>query len=251
MAIMHNTAPIIKIVVPCFNEEVRISQLIVSLHELAQLAQNNNFSISVMLVNNGCTDATFTTAKRDIERHLICCTFEILNVPVNRGYGFGVKSALQKEYLTTICLIPADGKYNVEDIFKVIKSYQDIQDTSVLVKGLRIQRNDPKSIQILSFFYSFFVRRLLGTLAVDINGLPKLFLNHLQPTEIEILSDNACFDASFLSMWAKKGLRLQEIPVSFTQNLDSTASWSGKRFLVSMRMFREMLQTRKRMSKYL
>jgi hypothetical protein len=75
----------------------------------------------------------------------------------------------------------------------------------------------------------------------DINGLPKIFLNSFDHKQLDLLSHSACFDGSLLGLWHSNGGAIHEISLKFTQKLDGTSSWNGKKFGISISMLREAL----------
>ena len=233
----------ISILIPCYNESEKIFELIQLLHNLNISLSRENVSLNFLLVNNGCTDDTFQ--KLDIEKlgHVSCCRIQTLQVTENIGYGFGVKSALEVTHGKTVCILPADGKYDFSEVSYLMSAYVETLTQDVLLKGFRSNRNDPILIQILSFFYTKLVNVLMGIRVKDVNGLPKIFLNDFTSKDSRLMSITACLDATLLSLWARKGRRFKELPLNFTQNLDGKTSWSGKRTVTTLKMFQELVRS--------
>ena len=243
---MNNNGSEIVIVIPCFNESSRIVNLVDTIHILSLDLSSGANSLKFLIVNNGCTDDSFDIFERLRPSHALCCNLDVSVIQENQGLGYGIKIGLLQTQNRSVCIIPADGKYAPSEISALIRQYRAFNDSSLLVKGLRIGRNDPFTIRCLSAIYSNLVNILFGTRVKDVNGLPKIFFNDFSNNEIDLLSNNACFDGSLLALWHKKGLRVQEIPLNFQQNLDDSPSWSGKRLLTSLRMLKETVQTLKR-----
>jgi glycosyltransferase involved in cell wall biosynthesis len=233
----------ISILIPCYNESKKILELIQLLHNLNISLSRESISLNFLLVDNGCSDDTFR--KLDIEKpdHVACCLIQTLQVTENIGYGFGVKSALEATHGKTVCILPADGKYDFTEISYLISTYVGTRSQDVLLKGVRHNRNDPKVIRILSFFYTKLVNVLTGIKVKDVNGLPKIFLNNFTSRDIQLMSNTACLDATLLSLWARKGGRFKELPLNFTQNLEGETSWSGKRTVTTLKMFQELVRS--------
>ncbi len=233
----------VTILVPCYNESEEILELVHLLHRLNMALTHQNLSLDFLLVDNGCTDDTFN--KLDIEKisHISCCHLQTIRVAENIGYGYGVKSALELTHGKTVCILPADGKYDSLDILNLLQTYAELSSQNVLVKGVRSNRNDPKVIQILSLFYTKLVNALTGIRVRDVNGLPKIFHNDFTFREIQLMSNTACLDATLLFLWARKGRIIKEFPLTFTQNLEGNASWSGKRTITTIKIFQELVRT--------
>ena len=233
----------ISILIPCYNESEKIFELIQLLHNLNVSLSRERVSLDFLLVNNGCTDDTFQ--KLDIVKpdHASCCRIQILQVTENIGYGFGVKSALQVTYGKSVCILPADGKYDFSEVGYLISTYVDSLSQDLLLKGVRSNRNDPIVIQLLSFLYTKLVNLLTGIRVKDVNGLPKIFLNDFTSRDVRLMSNTACLDATLLSLWARKGRGFKELPIIFTQNLEGKTSWSGKRTVTTLKMFQELVRS--------
>ncbi len=233
----------ISILIPCYNESKKILELIQLLHNLNIALSRESISLNFLLVDNGCSDDTFR--KLDIEKpdHVACCLIQTLQVTENIGYGFGVKSGLEATHGKTVCILPADGKYDFTEISFLISTYVGTRSQDVLLKGVRHNRNDPTVIRILSFFYTKLVNVLTGIKVKDVNGLPKIFLNNFTSRDIQLMSNTACLDATLLSLWARKGGRFKELPLNFTQNLEGETSWSGKRTVTTLKMFQELVRS--------
>jgi glycosyltransferase involved in cell wall biosynthesis len=236
----------ISVLVPCYNESARILQLVELLHNLKLILEKNDICLEFLLVNNGCTDDTFEKFSSLESKHANCCQIQILRVDENIGYGFGVKTALHQTLGKKVCILPADGKYELLDIYSLLSMYATSRNEGLLLKGLRFDRNDPKLIQLLSFFYSKLVNLLTGIRVKDVNGLPKVFKNSFVAAEIDLLSNTACLDATLLYLWSRKGGSFQERAITFTQNNDGKASWSGKRTITAIKMFRELVMSSRR-----
>jgi glycosyltransferase involved in cell wall biosynthesis len=233
----------ITILVPCYNESEEILELIQSLHNLNSSLSRESVSLSFLLIDNGCTDDTFQKLDIEEQDHVSCCRIQTLQVTENIGYGFGVKSALEVTHGKTICILPADGKYDFSEVANLMSSYVGALSRDFLLKGVRSGRNDPTTIQILSFFYTKLVNVLTGIHVKDVNGLPKIFYNNFTSSEIHLMSNIACLDATLLYLWARKGGKFKELPLKFTQNLEGKTSWSGKRTVTTLKMFHELVKS--------
>jgi hypothetical protein len=238
-------------VIPCYNEARNVIALFEGIHTISNGCLKENGNTAFLLLNNGCTDNTFDLVARLMPLHENCCSILLMSIEENFGLGFGLKSVLARNVSTNIAILPADGKYDYNAVSHLVDLYWHKSDFRCLVKGQRVNRNDPKIIQTLSDIYNRLVGILLRTGPIDVNGLPKIFYNAFSETEINLMSNNACFDASLLSIWHRKNNYTQEVPIQFTQQLDETPSWSGNRFRTSFRMFRELLKCRGRIRKYL
>lgn len=221
-----------------YNEEGRIEDLFRLVNQLGSLIPSIG---EFVIVNNGSTDSTLSEIQHwmnivpDLNTRLII-------LEKNRGYGGGLKTGILHSRYKNVMLLPADGKYQLRDISNIIVEYQKIDNEDIMLKGFRTRRNDPIQIQILSRILTNLSNLLYKTNLSDVNGQPKIFNKELIEHKIQILSSNACFDATLCALWHKLGGTFCETEVSFQQN--NQPSWRGKPLELSFRMAFELIRFR-------
>lgn len=223
----------ITLVVPAYNEQDSIPDLF---KVIANLADSVEFNVSLLLIENGSQDKTrLLIREKSSEYNKL--SVEVLELDVNVGYGGALKHGISRATTPVVLILPADGKYQSSDIKRVCESFIQSGEGWVMVKGKRVSRNDPQSIQVLSKLLTWVTNLLFKTNVWDVNGLPKIFNREFIFEDLPIIPDDACFDVGLLACWRKNGGTFHEVPVDFTQkNLDE-ASWAGKKIRISIRMF--------------
>jgi glycosyltransferase involved in cell wall biosynthesis len=226
----------LSVVIPVYNEENNINKLF---NFVKQLSLKKSIINELILVENGSTDDTRVQIKK-----LSSGTKELdlikIYVEINQEYGGGVKIGVQQSKNDAVMILPADGKYSINDVIKVITAYENSSDVTLMVKGRRNLRNDPLTVQCLSIMLTFLCRLLFSTKVKDINGLPKIFNKQIIGEKLLNLSTNSCFDATLCDVWQQSGGKFLEINVSFIQN--KKASWNGRRIKVSIAMVFTLLK---------
>ncbi len=226
----------LSVVIPVYNEDNNINKLF---NFVKQLSLKKSIINELVLVENGSTDDTRMKIK-----NLSSGTKELdlikIYVEINQEYGGGVKIGVQQSKNDAVMILPADGKYSINDVIKVITAYENSSDITLMVKGRRNLRNDPLTVQFLSIMLTFLCRLLFSTKVKDINGLPKIFNKKIIGEKLLNLSTNSCFDATLCDVWQKSGGKFLEISVSFIQN--KKASWKGRRIKVSIAMVFTLLK---------
>ncbi len=226
----------ISVVIPVYNEENNISSLF---NFVKDLSLKKSIINELVLIENGSTDKTrdqiIKLTSRFKELNLIK-----IYVENNLGFGGGIKKGLEQSKNDVVMILPADGKYSMNDVTKVIVAYENSPEINLMVKGRRNLRNDPLSVQVLSFMLTFLCRLLFCTRVQDINGLPKIFNKKIFGEKLLSLSTNSCFDATLCDIWQKSGGKFLEVNVSFIQN--KKASWKGRRIKVSIAMVSTLLK---------
>ena len=234
----------VTVVVPAYNEEG-------SIHELLGLIENlsakSNLQVSLTFIENGSLDSTQESIEKEL-RLYPDLDAQVVLLNSNIGYGGAMKLGVEKAQSENVLLIPADGKYSLEDILAVCAEYFSKKDLRLMVKGERVIRNDPRSVQYLSKTLTWITNFLFRTSLRDVNGLPKILNRNLISDQLAFLPNDACFDVGLVALWRKNGGITSEIPVLFTQKNLTNTSWAGKRLKVSSRMlagiFRVYLRSR-------
>lgn len=226
------------LVVPAYNEEHSIDLLFKLVSEFTEKRKEK---VALFIIENGSKDSTRDKILSASSKYQ---NFEtsMLELKINEGYGGAIKKGIEFSKSETLMILPADGKYNLEALEVAYEKYKSLGQPNTMVKGLRVLRNDPKSVQLLSFLFTVLNNALFHVSLKDINGLPKIFNRQLIQKNIGSLPKDACFDAGLVVLWKKNGGSFHEIPAVFTQPSLGSTSWSGKKLRVSLKMFAGILR---------
>jgi dolichol-phosphate mannosyltransferase len=221
------------LVVPAYNEELCIDLLF---KLVSEFTENRKEKVALLIIENGSKDST---KDKIFSASLRYQNFEtiVLELKINEGYGGAIKKGIAFSNSDTLMILPADGKYSLEALEAAYEKYKTLGQPNTMVKGLRVLRNDPKSVQLLSFLFTVLNNALFHVSLKDINGLPKIFNRQLIQKNIGSLPKDACFDAGLVVLWKRNGGSFHEVPAVFTQQSLSSTSWSGRKWRVSLRMF--------------
>ncbi len=225
--------------VPLFNEELNIELLINNFIEYK--TQSTKIG-NLILIDNGSTDGTWE--KINNFKHDSIHQYQVER---NVGYGGGVALAIEKSQSKDVALIPANNQYPFAEIIEMIEFYCSIKSStakSLLIKGKRIGRKDPVSIQILSHTYTILMGICIGKYFSDVNGMPKIFEKDAITSKFKRFPRNAAFDAALLLEAKIQGFEFREIPITYLPRLHGEPSWKDKRMKVSIQMLKSILQYR-------
>jgi len=92
----------ISIVIPAFNEEMR---LLNTLSAVADYSQEQSYATEILVVDDGSTDGTAELVRRYATR---CPTVRLIQNGRNRGKGYSVRCGVQKSTGEIIFLMDAD-----------------------------------------------------------------------------------------------------------------------------------------------
>jgi glycosyltransferase involved in cell wall biosynthesis len=181
----------LSIIIPCYNEQNSINKLV----ERCYLITKNRNDIQFIFVNNGSTDKTRDNLSR-IKVELNFVNALIVEVPINKGYGYGIKCGLLASKSSILAWTHADLQTDPLDVIEAYdlnRNKLELED--VVVKGLRNRRPafDVFFTKVMSFFCTLILRKKL----IDVNAQPKIFNKKLLKI-IENAPNDFLFDLYFL-----------------------------------------------------
>lgn len=222
------------ICITAFNEENNIPSLFNRVNELVELCPEIN---EIVIVNNGSQDGTSEL----LSALAINCKKTIVDVEQNLGYGNGMKRAVLGASNNLILLLHADDQYETEDIALLFERFKSMSNVGpIMLKGRRINREDPIFVRTLSKLNSLFVSIFSGKIVRDSNGIPKIFDVSRIKSIIELLPNNAAFDGALCVAWSRRGGLFVEVPVRYRDRTVGAPSWYGKKIRIAISMFREL-----------
>lgn len=230
---------IVDICIPVYNEQSNIPDLIAQ-YEAAK--QSSCYIGNLILIDNGSSDDTELILNRYRSDEIITS-----RLPVNIGYGGGMKEALGKSISPFVAIMPANNQYPFSEICSLIDLFcLQFNNASQphIIKGKRTNRLDPIGIRFLSVTHSIIMSLLIGVYIRDMNGLPKIFDKRFIVENIDRLPNNASFDAALLLEIRRVGLEIIEQPITYLRRKHGHPSWARNRFKTSAKMLLTMLRYR-------
>ena len=191
------------LVVPAFNEEKTVSQIIEGIAEKGY---------NVILVNDGSKDKTLKLAigsKRKYPNQIF-----VVSHVINRGLGAALKTgmvvALNKgaRYIVTF---DADGQHEIEDIPKVCKPLQDGEADVVI--GARPFEDMPISKSFANIIMNALTLIFYGRKVKDSQSGLRAFTAHAADV-INIVSRGYGVSSEFIKEISDKKLRLAEVTIT-------------------------------------
>ena len=191
------------LVVPAFNEEKTVSQIIEGIAERGY---------NVILVNDGSRDKTLKLAiesKRKYPNQIF-----VVSHVINRGLGAALKTgmvvALNKgaEYIVTF---DADGQHEIADIPKVCKPLQDGEADVVI--GARPFEDMPISKSFANYIMNALTLIFYGRNVKDSQSGLRAFTAHAADV-INIVSRGYGVSSDFIKEISDKKLRLAEVTIT-------------------------------------
>ncbi|MCL1956672.1 MAG: polyprenol monophosphomannose synthase [Fibromonadales bacterium] len=212
------------IIIPTYNEMENIPEIIPHI-----LAQNEN--LEILVVDDGSPDGTGdfvdNLSKESGRIHLLR---REKKMGLGTAYVAGFKWALEKDY-DRIFEMDADGSHSPQalNIFlKEAESADLVLGSRYLNGKISVVHWDWKRL-ILSYCANFYTRFVTGMPFYDATGGFKCFSREaLQNLDLgKLKSDGYCFQIETTHMLWKKGLKIKEIPIIFTDRTKGSSKMSG------------------------
>jgi glycosyltransferase involved in cell wall biosynthesis len=201
-----NGDPDLSIVVPCYNEEANIDELV-----RRTLAASSGIRIELLLVDDGSRDGTLSAIESTARLHP---EVRALHHETNRGIVEAWRTGWRAARGGHVCITDADLQYAPEDIPRLYTLLRD--EGGDVVQGRRIAHDYRDTYRyVLSLAFSFMLNRLFGTRLRDIKSG---FLCAPRETFGEMLSMRYRYrhPQHFIVVnAASKGMRIRQEPIIF------------------------------------
>ena len=187
---------------------------------LQRLAPVVPTDLEVILVNNGSTDDSATVFREQLPRFPFA---RLVEVPKNRGYGFGILSGLRAARGEFLGWTHADLQTAPEDPVTGFSLLEKKGSTRVFLKGTR--RGRPLFDQVFTLGMSAFETLLFGEKLWDINAQPTLFHRSLMDEWKKPPHDFA-LDLYAYCLACRHHCEIIRIPVNFPPRIHGQSNWN-------------------------
>jgi len=217
------------IVLPCYNEEENLPEIIQQFSEII-----NPENTEIILVDNGSTDGT----EELLESKLVSLSFITkTKIKKNKGYGNGIMQGLKIAQGEFVGWTHADLQTDPADIVKAINIIEEEKTNNIFVKG---ERNGRSAFdRFFSRGMEFFVKVILKHKLYEINAQPNLFSRSLLDN-IKNPPDHWGLDLYFYYHAEKLSYNFKRIPVSFPERKHGESKWNSG-FLARVKFSIKML----------
>ena len=212
------------VIIPTYNEKDNISLIIP-----AALAQDP--CLEVLIVDDGSPDGTGDIVEKMAAEN---AKVHLLRRPGKMGLGSayvaGFRWALERDF-ERVFEMDADFSHNPEDLPRFLAAAEEAD----LVLGSRYNEKKLGVVNwdwrrlLLSYFANLYTRIVTGLPVKDATGGFKCFRRSaLESLDLSNMkSDGYCFQIETTFKIWKKGLRVKEIPIVFTDRIRGVSKMSG------------------------
>ena len=203
-----NGEKLLSIIIPIYNEEKTILNVLISLSKL----KKKNQSIEIIVVNDGSNDGSLNILSEN--KDLYDC---LINNIHNKGKGNAVKSALEKTSGKYVTFQDADLEYDPSDFLKFINLIN--QFSPDLIIGSRFNYADYTRShhffnKIGNYFITFLFNILYQTTFTDVYSCYACFKKeHLNYSELK--TNGFEQHAEILCKIVKRGKIFFEVPINY------------------------------------
>ncbi|MGX8694383.1 MAG: glycosyltransferase family 2 protein [Methanobrevibacter sp.] len=200
---MSDSRDEIFVVVPAYNEEKTVSQVIEGIAEEGY---------NVVLVNDGSKDNTLNLAiesKKKYPNQIF-----IVSHVINRGLGAALKTGMEtaiRKGAKYILTFDADGQHAIEDIAKVVKPLQEGKADACI--GARPLKDMPISKSFANFVMNFLTLIFYGRNVRDSQSGLRAFTADAA-SKINIVSSGYAVSSEFIKEISDKKFRLEEVTIT-------------------------------------
>lgn len=237
---INNSAKIdISIILPCYNEELRLRPTVESIINYFSHKQDK---IELIIVNDGSKDGTLELIKELVQQYPI--TVKFLTYEINRGKGYATKLGMLAAEGKLILYNDADGASPVEEIEKLIDAINSGYDIAIGSRALASENTQVKTNvfrKIIGRIFSFFVSLIILGKIKDTQCGFKLFTQESAKFLFtRQTAERFSFDVEILFLAQKNKLKIAEVPINWTNVPGSKVNLIGD----SLNMFFDLLQYR-------
>ncbi|MDH5750215.1 MAG: glycosyltransferase family 2 protein [Rhodospirillales bacterium] len=196
----------LSVVIPAYNEEHGIAQVIRS---LLSILSECRFDSEIIVVNDGSSDGTDKALAEFSGR------ITVHNHSLNRGYGASIKTGIRNSRFDTICITDADGTYPNERIPELFSLYHE-KNCDMLVGG---RTGEKVSIPLIRKPAKWVIGQLanfvVGARIPDINSGLRLFNRLTALRMFSILPDGFSLTTTITLGMMTNGHRVEYVPINY------------------------------------
>ena len=226
------------IVIPCYNEEDNLPNLIKSISEFAKGKE-----LEFVLVENGSKDNSFALMKdMTNDKDFV----KIVKVEVNQGYGYGLHQGIKAASGDYIGWIHADLQLPLAEVSQFldrIDTYNGPQ--KLFLKGTRHNRS------LVDYFFTYgmtcFESVLFGRWLFDIGAIPVFFDRSLLAV-LERVPKDFSVELFIYNKAKAHGYKVERLPVHLLKREKGKSSWNTglmSRVKQSMRIIKASFNIKK------
>ena len=235
---MADERPRLSVVVPCYNEELRLPRTI---EQIERYLGSRGDRYELILVDDGSADGTRRAMEEAAARNK---SIRIVALPVNRGKGRALAEGVRVSRGDYVLVTDADLSTPIEELPKLeaaLAAGAGVAIGSRAIKGSRVELSQPIYRVLMGKAFNIIVQLVLLPGIWDTQCGFKLFRGDIARDVFEgLTTDGFGYDPEVLYLAKKKGVRIAEVPVVWR----NSAPTKVNAIRSSLDMFRHVLRIR-------
>jgi glycosyltransferase involved in cell wall biosynthesis len=211
---METGEKLISVVIPVFNEELTIGDV---LQRLVAVMKKTGFDYEIIVVDDCSTDRSLEFSK--IPR------VKVFSLKMHMGKGYALRAGFAKTKGEIITTIDSDGSHRPEELPLLLTPI--LQNKSDLVIGSRYLNQTPVAAKKLNIagvrLFNSLVKILTGTTVSDSQSGYRIMKSAVI-RNMRLRSGGYEIESEMLVKISKRGFRVMEVPISFEQRTYGTSS---------------------------
>ncbi len=202
---------LVSIVIPVFNEEAFIKEILIRINKVAQINKE------IIVINDCSTDNTLKILKEECKNLYT----KLISNTKNMGKGFSVKEGFKYATGEIILIQDADLEYNPENYLKLVdpiinQEANVVYGSRVLEGGIRIRPKiyDSKARLFANNFLTFLSNFLNNQNLTDCHTCYKVFLSSVLK-KIKLKEDGFAFCPEVTAKISRLGIKIKEVPIDY------------------------------------
>jgi len=200
----------LSVVIPAFNEETSIRDVIDSVQRVVTRAE---IPYEIIVVDDGSADKTYEIVKSKgvrVVRHI-----------VNKGYGASLKSGILHANYSLIVITDSDGTYPVEAIPGLLKEMSENDFDCDMVVGARTGKHVriPFFRRPAKWFLNALANFLSGFEIPDLNSGFRIFKKELVMRFLPLLPDGFSFTTTITIAALTNGYNVRFLPINYYKRM--------------------------------
>ena len=217
-----NIAPVLSIVVPCYNEEQRLPRTI---EQIERYLDGKDVPYELILVDDGSADGTRLIMDAAAERH---ASVHIEALPRNRGKGRALAVGVEAAKGDEILLTDADLSTPIEELEKLQAALRNGAGVAIGSRALRaskVEVSQPLYRVLMGKTFNLIVQAVLLPGIWDTQCGFKLFRADVAHRVFAgLVTDGFGYDPEVLYRARKQGMKIAEVPVVWRNSAETKVS---------------------------
>jgi glycosyltransferase involved in cell wall biosynthesis len=210
---MNRDEPLVSVIIPVFNEELTIGNII---ERVKLVLQNLGFSYEIIVVDDFSTDRSREFSEKQ------GVTF--YSFKKHMGKGYALRTGFAKAKGNIITTIDSDGSHRPEELPSLLTPI--LEDEADLVIGSRYLNQNPAAAKKLNAIgvrlFNFLIRVFTGSAVSDSQSGYRVMKSKILEN-MNLKSGGYEIESEMLVKTARQVFRVVEVPISFEQRTYGTS----------------------------